>query len=115
VSREKSCGTTLRVGKIHAMAADAAPTITGPPPNNLWRKRDFCLFGALNALDFAPAVVVGLYAGAVVDRLRRRAVMIASDIVRGAAVASVPIAYPWGAETRSSGCGEFVFVDEAAE
>ncbi len=23
--------------------------------------------------------------------------------------------HPWGAETRSSRCGEFVFVDEAAE
>jgi MFS family permease len=49
--------------------------------------------GALNALEFAPFVLVGLFAGAVVDRLRRRAVMVAADVARAIVLASIPIAY----------------------
>lgn len=48
---------------------------------------------ALNVVDLLPFVLFSLPAGVWVDRLRRRPLMIASDWGRGAALASIPIAY----------------------
>jgi MFS family permease len=55
--------------------------------------------GVLGACEFAPFLLVGLPAGAWVDRLRRRPVMIAADLGRAAALASVPAAHWLGALT----------------
>ncbi|MFD0633814.1 MFS transporter [Catenulispora yoronensis] len=48
--------------------------------------------GVLVAMEFAAFLLVGLPAGAWVDRWRRRPVMIAADVVRFALLASVPVA-----------------------
>jgi MFS family permease len=48
--------------------------------------------GVLNAMQFAPAVAAGLFAGAWVDRLRRRPVMIWADLGRAAILATIPLA-----------------------
>lgn len=48
--------------------------------------------GVLAALETAPILLVGLPAGAWVDRLRRRPILIASDLGRAVALASVPLA-----------------------
>lgn len=45
----------------------------------------------LTALQYIPAIVLGLFAGVWVDRLRRRPVMIASDIARALCLLCVPI------------------------
>jgi MFS family permease len=55
--------------------------------------------GALEAVQFAPFVLFGLPAGAIVDRLPRRPVLVWSDIGRAIALASVPIAYAFDALT----------------
>ncbi len=49
--------------------------------------------GALTAVEMSPFVLVGLPAGAIVDRLPRRPVLVWSDIGRAFALASIPIAY----------------------
>ena len=49
--------------------------------------------GALTAVEFAPFLLFGLPAGAIVDRLRRRPVLVFCDVGRAVALASVPIAY----------------------
>src|SRR5256885_2787027 len=49
--------------------------------------------GALNAVELAPFLLVGLFAGVWVDRLRRRPVLIVSDLGRAVALMSLPIAY----------------------
>lgn len=49
--------------------------------------------GVLNALDFAPFALVGLYAGVLADRLERRRLMIVADVVRAVILLSVPLAY----------------------
>jgi len=49
--------------------------------------------GALTAAAWLPWLLVGLPAGAWVDRLPARPVMIASDLVAGVALASVPAAW----------------------
>jgi MFS family permease len=55
--------------------------------------------GLLTTAAFAAFLLVGLPAGAWVDRLRRRPVMIGADVVRAVALASVPVAYGLGALT----------------
>jgi MFS family permease len=47
---------------------------------------------ALLIADFLPAIVIGLAAGALVDRLPRRRLMIASDLARFAIFAALPFA-----------------------
>lgn len=49
--------------------------------------------GALTAVEFAPFILVGLPAGVWVDRLRRKPVLVAGDLGRALALASIPIAY----------------------
>jgi len=53
--------------------------------------------GALTAVEFSPFVLFGLPAGAIVDRLPRRPVLVCADIGRAIALASVPIAYAFDA------------------
>ncbi|MFD4637433.1 MFS transporter [Lentzea sp. NPDC058436] len=48
--------------------------------------------GALAALTAAPYLVFGLVAGALVDRMRRRSVMVVTDLVSAGLLASVPVA-----------------------
>lgn len=52
--------------------------------------------GALTAAGYLPWLVIGLPAGAWVDRLRPRPVMIACDVASAALYASVPVAYAGG-------------------
>lgn len=52
--------------------------------------------GVLTTLETAAFLVIGLPAGAWVDRRRRRPVMVAADALRALALASVPAAYALG-------------------
>lgn len=47
--------------------------------------------GLLNALGHAPFLVVGLVAGVWIDRVRRRPVLIASDLASAAVLGSIPV------------------------
>lgn len=47
----------------------------------------------LNLADFLPFLLIGLLAGALVDRLPRRAVLIGGDIGRATLILTIPIAY----------------------
>ncbi|HZD68560.1 MAG TPA: MFS transporter, partial [Actinomycetes bacterium] len=49
--------------------------------------------GLLSTAEFAPFILVGLPAGVWVDRLRRRPLLIAGDVGRALALASIPLAY----------------------
>jgi MFS family permease len=52
--------------------------------------------GVLNAANVAAFLLVGLPAGAWIDRMRKRHVMIAADLVRAAALACVPLLWALG-------------------
>jgi MFS family permease len=52
--------------------------------------------GLLTTMEFLPFVLVGLPAGVWVDRLRRRPVLIAGDLGRAVALASIPFAHLLG-------------------
>ena len=49
--------------------------------------------GFLNALETLAFLVIGLPAGAWVDRWRRKRVLVVNDLVRAVALASLPVAY----------------------
>ncbi|MEY4046378.1 MAG: hypothetical protein RIR19_847 [Chloroflexota bacterium] len=51
----------------------------------------------LNLADFLPFLAIGLIAGAVVDRLPRRAVLVAGDLGRALLLTIIPLAYLLGA------------------
>ena len=55
--------------------------------------------GLLTALEFLAFPTLGLVAGVYADRLRRRPIMIACDLARMVALASVPIAFAFNALT----------------
>ena len=52
--------------------------------------------GLLNALGMLPAFLTGLFAGAWVDRLARRPLLIAADIGRALVLATIPLAAALG-------------------
>ena len=53
--------------------------------------------GLMRALGEAPAIVIGLFVGVWVDRVRRRRLLVTLDLLAALAVASIPIAYLVGA------------------
>src|ERR1700674_4126968 len=55
--------------------------------------------GLLAAFEFLAFPVLGLFAGVWVDRLRRRRIMIACDLGRMLALASVPVAFAFSVLT----------------
>lgn len=52
--------------------------------------------GLLGTVEFLPFILFGLPAGAWVDRLRRRPILIAGDLGRALSLASIPIVYKVG-------------------
>lgn len=52
--------------------------------------------GILSALGVAPSILIGFFVGVVADRIRRRPIMIASELGRFALLASIPAAYVLG-------------------
>ncbi|GAA4990705.1 MFS transporter [Kitasatospora paranensis] len=52
--------------------------------------------GLLTAASTVPVAIAGLPAGAWVDRMRRRPVLVATDLLRFALLASIPLAYAFG-------------------
>ena len=53
----------------------------------------------LNVLEFLPFVIFSLPAGVWVDRLRRKPILVTTDLVRAAVLVSIPVAYAFDALT----------------
>ena len=51
------------------------------------------IIGILAAMQLAPGVVLALFAGGFVDRGRKRRILVAADLIRAAAVASLTVAW----------------------
>jgi MFS family permease len=56
-------------------------------------------FGLLTTIEFLPFIFLSLPAGVWVDRLRRRPILIAGDLGRAVAIASIPVAFYFNALT----------------
>jgi MFS family permease len=71
----------------------------------------------LGALEYAPFIVLALFAGAIMDRRRRRPVMLVTDIGRAIVLSSIPLAWGLGKLTLAHmyiavilmGCGTVFF------
>jgi MFS family permease len=50
----------------------------------------------LRTVDLAPALLIGLFVGALIDRFRRRPILIMADIGRAILLASIPVASYFG-------------------
>src|SRR5205814_5062211 len=50
----------------------------------------------LGTIEFLPFILFTLPAGVWIDRLRRRPILIAGDVVRAVSLASIPLAYQLG-------------------
>jgi MFS family permease len=55
--------------------------------------------GLIAAMQTFPFLVVGLFAGVIIDRVDRRRLLVACDIARVASVGSIPLAWAFGALT----------------
>src|ERR1700694_151685 len=53
--------------------------------------------GLLGAFEFAPFLLLSLFAGVWVDRLRRRPILILADLGRALLLGSIPVAALFGA------------------
>lgn len=60
--------------------------------------------GILGALDNLPYLLFGLFVGSLVDRRRRRPLMITSDLLRALAVLTIPVAFLVGGITFTHLC-----------
>jgi MFS family permease len=56
-------------------------------------------FGLLTTIEFLPVVLLSLPAGVWVDRLRRRPILIWTDVVRAISLLSIPVAFALGVLT----------------
>ena len=55
--------------------------------------------GILGAVQYAPALLLGLFAGVWIDRVRRRPILLFADVGRALLLASIPVAILLGAHT----------------
>ncbi|MFF8919422.1 MFS transporter [Streptomyces sp. NPDC015032] len=89
----------LWIGETASGPGNSITTVALPLIAVLVLRADAFAVGLLTATVWLPWLVVGLPAGAWVDRLRRRPLMIACNLVAAALYASVPIAAWLGALT----------------
>jgi MFS family permease len=75
---------------------DAITSIAIPTVAVLTLKTSAFTVGALGAISWAAWPLIGLPAGVWVDRLPRRPLLVAADLMRLALIASVPIAWAFG-------------------
>ena len=55
--------------------------------------------GILGAVQYAPALLLGLFAGVWIDRVRRRPILLFADVGRALLLASIPVAILLGAHS----------------
>ncbi len=53
--------------------------------------------GVLRALQYVPALLIGLFAGVLIDRMRRRPILVTADLLRAVLLGSIPVAAVVGA------------------
>jgi len=119
LARLFSAGSTLR-HEVRQTTASRPSLLRHPDFLKLWTAQTISVFGSqisllavplvavlildatpfevalLGTIEFLPFILFTLPAGAWVDRLRRRPIMIVGDLGRAAALASIPVSYGLG-------------------
>ena len=80
----------LRAAQTVSLFGSQVTTLALPLTAALTLRATPARMGVLGAAQFAPFLLIGLFAGVWVDRRRRRPVMIAADVGRAALLALIP-------------------------
>lgn len=98
--RENRVFRRFWAGETISLMGDQVTLIALPLTAVLVLDANAAQMGYLVAAELTPNLLFGLHAGAWVDkRGRRRQIMIATDLGRGAILATIPLAYAFGALT----------------
>jgi len=95
--RDNPAFRTLWLGQTISMMGSQVTTYALPLLAVLTLHTTPSQMGVLRALAFAPAMLIGLVAGVWVDRLRRRPLLIAADLIQAMLLAILPVAAALGA------------------
>lgn len=83
---------TLLTGQTISLVGSEVSELALPLTAVLILNANPAQMGVLRALEYAPAALFGLFAGVWIDRIRRRPVLIVTDLGRGLLLGSVPLA-----------------------
>lgn len=81
----------LWAAQVVSLAGSQVTLLALPLTATLTLQATAAEMGVLQALNLAPALVIGLAAGVWIDRMRRRPVLIAADLGRAALLATIPL------------------------
>lgn len=81
----------LWAGQTVSLIGSAVTLLALPLTAVLTLRASALQMGLLRAASYLPALLVGLFAGVWVDRLRRRPILIAADLGRAALLGSIPL------------------------
>ncbi|MBF6591020.1 MAG: MFS transporter [Ktedonobacterales bacterium] len=87
----------LWVGQTISLLGSQVTMLALPFTAILVLKASAFQMGVLRAFQYVPALLIGLFAGAFVDRMRRRPILMAADLGRAAVLGSLPLAALLGA------------------
>ncbi|HEX8034681.1 MAG TPA: MFS transporter [Ktedonobacterales bacterium] len=83
---------TLLTGQTISLIGSEVSALALPLTAVLVLNANPAQMGILRAVEYAPAALFGLFAGVWIDRIRRRPVLIVTDLGRGLLLGSVPLA-----------------------
>lgn len=92
---------TLLSGQTISLVGSQVSLLALPLTAVLVLGADPAQMGILRAVEYAPAAIFGLFAGVWVDRIRRRPVLILTDLGRGLVLGSIPLALYLGVRQMS--------------
>lgn len=83
---------TLLTGQTLSLVGSEVSALALPLTAVLVLNANAAQMGILRAVEYAPAALFGLFAGVWIDRIRRRPILILTDVGRGLLLGSVPLA-----------------------
>jgi MFS family permease len=92
---------TLLTGQTISLVGSQVSILALPLTAVLILNANPAQMGILQAVEYAPAAIFGLLAGYWADRIRRRPVLILTDLGRGLLLASIPLALYFGVRQMS--------------
>ncbi len=92
---------TLLTGQTISLVGSQVSALALPLTAVLILNANAAQMGILQAVEYAPAAIFGLFAGVWVDRIRRRPVLILTDLGRGLLLGSIPLALYLGVREMS--------------
>src|SRR6266511_558146 len=94
--RPRSAAISIRQQRSRSTQTPAGRPISTNGRNSMVESRLTWKVNLLSTMEFLPFVLIGLPAGIWVDRLRHHPMLIAADLERTLALASIPLAHALG-------------------